>query len=118
VMTDQSGATDEIEFFGTPTHIVVDILGVFTAPAPSSLDCTTVSAVSPSIPSGSRTFATPTCAAGFAVTGGGVGAATNDNQIVEASFQSGNGWFSAVLNNSGASRVYTFKANCCRVPGR
>ncbi|HVE50493.1 MAG TPA: hypothetical protein VNG69_12870 [Casimicrobiaceae bacterium] len=39
VTTDQTGATDELEFFGTPTHFVVDILGVFAAPTASPLDC-------------------------------------------------------------------------------
>lgn len=118
VMTDQSGATDEIEFFGSPTDIVVDIFGVFTAPAPTALDCTAVTLVSPSIPTGQRTFAQPTCAAGYTVTGGGVAAATNDNQIIEASEARSNGWFTSVLNNSGGSRIFTFSATCCRVPGR
>jgi hypothetical protein len=108
----------QIEFFGTPTDIVVDMLGIFTPPAPTALDCVQVTLVSPSIPSNGRTFAQPTCAAGYTVTGGGVTAATNDNNRIEASEAVGNGWFTAVLNASAGTRVYTFSANCCRVPGR
>jgi hypothetical protein len=102
--------------FGT-VDASASVVGYFLKPAATALDCTEVTAVSPVVHTGQRTFAQPACAAGYSVTGGGVNAATNDGQIIEASRMIGNGWFSAVLNNSGGDRVYTFSATCCRVPG-
>ena len=118
------GNPNEIEFFGSPTDIVVDIMGVFTRPDATPLDCTQViSAVV--VANGVRQTQQVFCGTGYQVVGGGVEAPTdlNTGSFINAlapTFQdvANNGWFSSVTNSSGSSHSYNFYAICCRVPGR
>jgi len=111
------GAGDEIEFFGSPTQIIVDVFGVFTRAGATTLDC-----VYPSTPltiaNGARDFTTVNCTAGYQVTGGGLSAPFNTGLVVQASGPNGNGWFASLLNTSGGTITETVFAACCRVPGR
>jgi hypothetical protein len=108
--------------FGT-VDATASVVGYFLRPQATALDCVTAygsngGQTGQSVLNGLQAFDTATCPAGYAVTGGGVGAATNNSQTMNASFQSGsNAWFSSITNNSGGTRVYVFTATCCRVPG-
>jgi hypothetical protein len=108
--------------FGT-VDATASVVGYFLRPQATALQCVTAYGSNggqggQSVLNGLQAFDTATCPAGYAVTGGGVGAATNNGQTMNASFQSGsNAWFSSITNNSGGTRVYVFTATCCRVPG-
>jgi hypothetical protein len=120
------GNPNEIEFFGSPTDIVVDIMGVFTRPDATPLDCTQATTVIANVTNGSRQTQEMICATGYQVVAGGVeavGLSGNAGSIINASaptFQdvANNGWFSSVTNNTGSTQSYQFYAICCRVPGR
>src|SRR5438105_2556040 len=71
VAMDQSSATDEFEVFDSAgsVHLIIDIMGIFTAPAATALDCTTVvTNGAGTVPNGvTFPFPTPTtCPAGYA----------------------------------------------------
>jgi len=104
--------------FGTVDG-TASVVGYFLKPQATALDCTTKEQVSPSIADGVSTFAQVTCDAGYTVTGGGVYSVSSIGQTVNASAQpvGSNSCFASVTNTSGANRVFTFSATCCRIPG-
>ncbi len=101
------------------TNVVGDVVGYFIRPEATALDCVNVASAPIDVATGNRSFETISCAAGYTVTGGGVGTGTNLNSYVNGSYAlSGTSWFSSVQNASGSTRSYTHYATCCRVPGR
>jgi hypothetical protein len=120
VMTDQTGALDEIEFFGSPAQIIVDVFGIFTAPAPTGLDCvqgplTTVNVAN----GGIINFSPGACPAGYT--------AVSLTCHTSGMF-TGTTWVSSGItttgaeqcqgsNNSGVAQNYNAAFTCCRVPG-
>lgn len=97
---------------------VVDIVGYYDAPHATALDCIEETRSSGVISSGSRSFESVACPAGYTVTGGGVQTGVNLNSFMNASQQFGTQWFSSIQNSSGSDKTYTHSATCCRVPGR
>lgn len=127
-----ASGTNQVQFFGTPTDLVVDILGVFTRPDATALDCTTVVqtgvgtnnvptgsvfndfAVAPSCPSATYTLVAVGCEYGPTPPAG-----------LELSSSAGDptaGFFACVwFNNSGSTlskSSFHVSSRCCRVPGR
>ena len=99
--------------------VVADVVGYFIRPEATALDCVNVASAPIDVATGNRSFETISCAAGYTVTGGGVGTGTNLNSYVNGSYAlTGTSWFSSVQNASGSTRSYTHYATCCRVPGR
>jgi hypothetical protein len=133
-VTTSGGATgtNQVEFFGTPTDLVVDILGVFTRPAATALDCTTVSQAgtgAANVPPGtsfSDLFAPPVCAAGYTSVGLGceygptppAGLALTSMGVADVTL----GFVSCAWFNGSASTLnksdFHINTRCCRVPGR
>ena len=134
VVTTKQGAGDEIEFFGTPTELVVDIMGVFTRPDATALDCQSPSPGQSGLgtanvaPGSSFTdlFQAPACAAGYAAVALGceygpvapaglaltsVGVPDPATGFVACSWYNG----SASTLNKSDFHIHT---RCCRVPGR
>jgi len=133
-VTTSGGATgtNQVEFFGTPTDLVVDILGVFTRPDATALDCTTVVqtgvgtnnvptggafndfAVAPACPSSSYTLVAVGCEYGPTPPGG--------LELSSSAGDPGAGFFACVwFNNSGSTLSksnFHVSSRCCRVPGR
>jgi hypothetical protein len=122
------GNPNEIEFFGSPTDIVVDIMGVFTRPDATPLACTQTIFLLNNVANGTRQTGQALCdlATQGQVVGGGIEAVSNDNtgsfiNALAPTFQdvnNQNGWFGSVTNNSGSTQTYRVYAICCRVPGR
>jgi hypothetical protein len=133
-VTTSGGATgtNQVEFFGTPTDLVVDVLGVFTRPDATALDCTTVVqtgvgtnnvptgtvfndfAVAPSCPSISYAIVSVGCEYGPTPPGG--------LELSSSAGDPGAGFFACVwFNNSGSTlskSSFHVSSRCCRVPGR
>jgi hypothetical protein len=111
----QSGSPDLKIFSSNATEIIVDVVGYYSKPVATALECTTVSGASTVLPASSvNTFATaPACAAGYTRVSVLCGTNSNNNRILGIT-QSG--CFSA---NAGAS-AGTVNADsvCCRIPGR
>jgi hypothetical protein len=134
VVTTKQGAGDEIEFFGTPTHLVVDVMGVFTRPDATALDCQSPSPGqaglgTANVPPGSAftdLFQAPACAAGYAAVALGceygpvapaglaltsVGVPDPATGFVACS------WFNGSASTLDKSNFH-IHTRCCRVPGR
>jgi hypothetical protein len=121
VTIDQSAATNEIEFFGSPTQFIVDIFGVFAAPTATALDCTNGTETNVGVSTVARNFNlfANACPTGYAmvsnscqttapaqdITLGGGGVVVGDSNCF--------GYY------SGAGNEIVFNAPwCCRIPGR
>ncbi len=122
VTTDQSFLTDEIEFFGTTTHIVVDVLGVFAAPTSTPLDCVTGTLTQVGVNTTTRDYNLQAsgCPTGY----GMVSNACNAIGDVAGVRQAGGGVFTAadarcLGRYEGASTATIINVPwCCRLPGR
>jgi len=103
---------------GNGTHLVVDVLGYFSAPEATPLECATATA-SFSADSGEAMDATATCDAGYQVTGGGLDYSTlpATGTYIHMSARSGNGWRCQGFNDGSSSWQGTCQAVCCRTPG-
>jgi hypothetical protein len=115
VTTDQSAAGNEIEFFGSPAQIIVDVFGIFTAPAPTALACTTATSTASFLGT-----VVAGCPAGYTLTGGGC----KSNSIYDHAYQTfpsdpatwGCGFWPEAGQTIGTT--LTAYAVCCRVPGQ
>jgi hypothetical protein len=125
VTIDQSGATNEIEFFGSPTQFIVDVFGVFAAPTATALDCTNGTETSVQVNTTNRNFNlfANSCPATYAMVSNSCQTTAPQQDITLA----GGGVFVGDSNcfgyYSGATAAPAFELVfnapwCCRVPGR
>jgi hypothetical protein len=141
ITMDQSAATDEFEVFASsPVHTIIDLLGAFTAPQATVLDCPTFvsqpgsSTAGDLAPSEAKIFSA-SCGAGYRLTGGGcnyftpAGGAplpTDNKVIVNRASQPFDGatqtwenrYICQMTNNDTIIWRAQARAICCRVPGR
>jgi hypothetical protein len=130
VAMDQSGATDEFEVFDSgPVQVIIDIMGVFTAPGATALDCTTVvTNGAGTVPTG-NTFPFPiptTCPTGYT----GVAIACEYGPVPPAGLALTSvgaadvttGFLTCLWRNESGATLqgsdFHTHTRCCRVPGR
>jgi hypothetical protein len=127
VSTNQATATSaEIEFFGGPSHIIVDVFGVFAAPTATALDCVAGTIASTTLNTTTRNFdlTAGACPAGYAkvsvncsITGGDF--AGGKLRRSQGGINNPNAAATCAGYYTGATTVgVTAQARCCRVPGR
>jgi hypothetical protein len=141
IALDQTGLMDEFEIFASsPVHTIIDLLGAFTAPQATVLECPTFvsqpggSATGDIAPGSSKIFSA-VCGAGYRLTGGacnyfttaGVGPTETDNKVImnrasqpfDAVTQTWeNRYICQMTNNDTIVWRGQARAICCRVPGR
>jgi hypothetical protein len=129
VITTAQGAGDEIEFFGTQTDIVVDVMGVFTRPDATALDCTTIrtqGAGTANLPTGTD-FVFPlasACATGYTAVGIGCeyGPVAPAGLTLTSASTPGALFYACAWRNDTGSTLdqasFNTHTRCCRVPGR
>ncbi|MEO7499865.1 MAG: hypothetical protein ABIX11_09770, partial [Casimicrobiaceae bacterium] len=117
---DQNGAvTNEIEFFGSPTQIIVDVFGLFASSTATALDCVQTNSGTLAVgDNGSGFLNPPACAVGYTATGytcenddstfSTYLVRTAENGTPTCRFRN----FSGLVVNISAHSI------CCRVPGR
>ena len=134
-----NGQFDLLEQYAT-ADLYGDLLGAFTAPQATALDC--VTRVNPSgslttgdVPAGQSAIFGSGCQSGYQVTGGGCSyfttsqqapAATDNKVILNASYRGFDGasqtwlnsWTCHWTNNDTVTWRVQTRAMCCRVPGR
>ena len=103
------------------SHVVVDVLGYYSAPVATALDCISVN--SPFVAAAVNTWTAidAVCPAGRTVTGGGH--FTSEGSLGYPgvwllSIPSGNAWRIWVDNQTNGPRSIQSWARCCRIPGR
>lgn len=97
-----------------PTNVIIDTYGVFIAPEPTALECTT--------PTNTSSFfgvVGASCPAGYTLTGGGCNS-TSIHDHTYSSAPSGSSWQCGFWPETSFTigTTLTAYANCCRVPGR
>ena len=141
ITMDQSGLMDEFEVFASsPVHTIIDLLGAFTAPQATVLECPTFasqpgSSTAGDIAPGTSKIFSAACGAGYRLTGGGCNyfttaggaAAETDNKVIlnraSQPFDNvtqtwENRFVCQMTNNDTIVWRGQARAICCRVPGR
>jgi hypothetical protein len=98
-------------------HVVVDVLGYFTRPQATALQCTTVAGAALALAAGASGQANATCAAGYFVTGGACENSGTGGLEIDT-FIPGNGYRCWAKNVSAGPLNMTPHAQCCRIPGK
>jgi len=119
VTTDQTGAANEIEFFGSATQFIVDVFGVFAAPTATALDCIYGTRATSNIPANgvANTFA-PACPVGYTKVDISCDASSFSNSVVSFDLDNGNSPYCAFRNTSAVVTTGAAQLRCCRIPGR
>jgi hypothetical protein len=104
------------------THVVIDVIGYFSAPLRTALECFD-RFVDKVLVAGERATATLTCPDDAFATGGGATASDNAGLFINATGPTSgsaidpNSWFTSAENSRGTEIGVRFYARCCRVPG-
>lgn len=122
IAVDQSLLTEEIEFFGTTTHLIVDVFGVFGQPTSTPLQCVTGTLTQVGVNTTTRDYSLQAsgCPTGYGL----VGNSCNATGDVAGVRQAGGGVFTAsdarcIGRYEGASAATIINVPwCCRIPGR
>lgn len=103
------------------SHVVVAVVGYFSAPIATALDCIQVSSAVTVVAVNVWTNVDVACPAGRTVTGGGhyvpEGTLGRPGVWTDA-LPNGNGWRTWVDNQTNGGRSVQTFAMCCRIPGR
>lgn len=123
VPINQATINDEIEFFGTQTHVVVDVMGVFAAPTPTALQCVTGTLVPLNIASaGIHHLDAGGCPTGYTISATScqiVGTGDTANLYQLGGGVVGTNSTRCTWRYQGASNVQVTNTPwCCRLPGR
>jgi len=141
ITMDQTAATDEFEVFASsPVHTIIDLLGAFTAPQATVLDCPTFvsqsgTSTAGDLAPGETKILSASCGAGYRLTGGacnyftpgGAAPLPTDNKVVmnraSQPFDNvtqtwENRFICQMTNNDTITWRAQARAICCRVPGR
>ena len=122
VTSNQTTIDDEIEFFGTTTHLVVDMPGFFAAPTATALECATGSLTQTVVSSGTPTFAldATTCPANYRMQSNTCRAIgdTANVRLSQHGVISLNNAICAGSYEGGSTATITNTPWCCRMPGR
>jgi hypothetical protein len=103
------------------SHVVVDVLGYYSAPVATALDCTNAASGFVAAPVNTWTAIDAVCPSGRTVTGGGH--FTSEGSLGYPgvwllSIPAGNAWRIWVDNQTNGPRNIQSWARCCRIPGR
>jgi hypothetical protein len=121
ISTDPVIGTGFVIYSFAQSHYVVDVVGYFSSPQATALDCINIEN-RVSLASGETVVRNMMCGSGFTVVSGGAipppGIDASQVVLRYSSFSPPNNWASAMTNNSSVSGTFTFHTRCCRVPGR
>ena len=116
-------STNTIYFAYPPqlvAHLIFDVAGYYVLSDATALQCTTQASSPTSILAGGTGGATsPSCAAGYSLTGGSCDSTSfNMNLVQHEATIADTAWSCSAINSGGTPANLTASAKCCRVPGR
>ncbi|HEX4853962.1 hypothetical protein [Arenimonas sp.] len=118
VKLDRSAGPQDLSVYSfARTHLVGDVVGYFSAPRVTALECETLSALPVNMPLGQVVTSTsPVCGAGFTITGGGCSMSAMTGRLITS--RTGNTSHFCSFWNEDTRSVQGFaSARCCRIPG-
>jgi hypothetical protein len=118
VKVQQTGAAPSLNVYSTSTvDVVGDVVGYYSKPVATALNCTIVSGVATNIAAGAyASLPTLFCPANFTTMGLSISA--GENVLVADSYTSGNAGQIFVRSLSANAQNVTAKLQCCQIPGR
>ena len=117
-------STNTIYFAYPPqlvAHLIFDVAGYYVLSDATALQCNTQSSSLVSIPGsgGTGSATSPTCAAGYTLTGGNCDSSSfNMNLVSHEATVTDTAWFCSAINSGAGAANLTASAKCCRVPGK
>jgi hypothetical protein len=108
-------------YASAPAQVIVDLYGVFITPQATELDCSGGQQKSGTLPAnGSVAFASASCQAGYALTGGACtgGDATTTYLTKSTIGGTGHEWLCGWISKNASAQTVYASPRCCRVPGR
>ena len=115
----QAMVTNEIEFFGGPAHVIVDVFGIFGTPTVSALACQSVYGPGVSVDPGIDTCAdAPACPAGSTATAPLFDNSTFGGLVISQMNLAAPGLDICGRNTSTSARSFLPGVRCCSTPGR
>ena len=117
VRTFQGGGNEFVVQTSALTDVIVDFFGAFAEPEATALQTVEVSDSVACNAGLNCTNSSPTCPAGYALTGGGCQSG-HFGVHLDSSQRSGTTWFCASDNTTGTNSTLLAEAVCARVPGR
>lgn len=123
VKLDQTALALEMNVYSfAQTHLVADIVGYFIRPQATALECVEKVSTGATIAAGSfGSQSTPSCDAGYTITGGGCSMSSFDGRVVTTrtiANPSSQSHFCAFRNEGSVPVDGLAYARCCRTPGR
>lgn len=116
------GGNDFNVYTFSATHLVIDVVGYYAAPAATPLDCSIVMSALTAVPVNVWTAVDATCPTGRSATGGGPytteGTGGFPGVWTISQPASTSTWRTWVDNQTNGARSVQTWAQCCRVPGR
>jgi hypothetical protein len=115
VKLNQTGSGDDFKIYSTSNvHVVADIVGYYSKPVATALDCVTTASTTVAVAAGNTNIASaPACAASYTSTG--LYCNTNSSDLLAYAFV---GNTCAAKNTGAASQNLIVSQRCCRIPGR
>lgn len=119
VKLDLGVATAEMNVYSfAQTHLVADIVGYFAPPVATPLQCVDTTITQVIQQNAGANFYTPSCPAGYTITGGGCTSNSYATRLVSFKTEAGtNNQFCSYYNEALTTEVMGY-ARCCRIPGR
>jgi hypothetical protein len=104
-------------FASNTTEVIIDVVGYYSKPVATALNCTTVSGAATTVAAGAYTsLPTLFCATGFTPISMSISA--GENVLVADSYTVGNAGQIFVRSLSVNAQGVTAKLQCCQIPGR
>lgn len=102
-----------------PVQVIIDVFGVFVAPAPTALECVTATTLNNSIAAGSGiNFYSSKCASGYSATGATCLSDSYSVNLTTADLTSDGAARCVFKNTDNVDHSISAGVRCCRVPGR
>jgi hypothetical protein len=119
VKLDLGGATAEMNVYSfAQTHLVGDIVGYFAPPVATPVQCVDTTITQVIQQNAGANFYSPSCPAGYTVTGGGCTSNSYATRLVSFKTEAvTNNQFCSYYNEALTTEVMAY-ARCCRIPGR
>jgi hypothetical protein len=118
IKLNQTSSSNDFKIFTTSNvHVVADIVGYYSKPVATALNCTTVSGTPTSVAAGAyASLSILNCPANFTPMGLSITAA--ENVLVADSYLVGSAGQIFVRSLSASAQNVTAKLQCCQIPGR
>ena len=119
VKLDQGASASELSIYSpSQLHVVGDVIGYFTAPEATALECIEMQSTGLALAGGTTgTIGSPSCTVGYTIVGGSCSMSSFGGRVVTTRTQIDHHHCAFANEGAGAATGVAY-ARCCRTPGR